>query len=77
MGLFDKNDDKKKNQQNFGLFSFINEQNSNDDNKDENDEVYNNLEDWQKEEVKKGNQDPWDFEEEDRDDDNYYSEDDD
>lgn len=35
------------------------------------------LTDWEKDEVKKGNQDPWDFEEEDKDDDSYYGEDDD
>ena len=34
------------------------------------------LEDWQKEEVKKGNYDPWSFEEEDLEEDDYYSEDD-
>ena len=34
------------------------------------------LTDWEKEEVKKGNQDPWNFEEEDLEDDDYYSEDD-
>lgn len=31
----------------------------------------------EKDEIRKGNQDIWDFEEEDRDDDSYYSEDDD
>lgn len=35
------------------------------------------LTDLEKDEIKKGNQDIWDFEEEDRDDDSYYSEDDD
>ena len=35
------------------------------------------LTDWEKDEIKKGNQDIWDFEEEDKDDDSYYSEDDD
>ena len=35
------------------------------------------LTDWEKDEVKKGNQDSWDFEEEDKDDDSYYGEDDD
>ena len=34
------------------------------------------LEDWQKEEVKKGNYDPWNFEEEDLEEDDYYFEDD-
>ena len=35
------------------------------------------LTDWEKDEVKKGNQDPWDFEEDDQDEDSYYNEDDD
>jgi hypothetical protein len=35
------------------------------------------LTDWEKDEIKKGNQDIWDFEEEDKDDDSYYGEDDD
>ena len=34
------------------------------------------LTDWEKEEVKKGKQNPWDFEEEDLEDDDYYSDDD-
>jgi hypothetical protein len=37
----------------------------------------NELTDWQKEEIKKGNYDSWDFEEDDVDDDSFYSEDDD
>ena len=68
MGLFDK--DTKKDNQEFGLFSFMNENSDKDNDNDE-------LTDLQKEEIKKGNYDPWDFEEEDRDDDSYYSEDDD
>lgn len=72
MGLFDDKKDKKKEQQDYGLFTFFNEQT----NQDEEDEVYNNLEDWQKEELKKGNYDPWSFEEEDQEDDDYYNEDD-
>ena len=68
--MFDK-DDKKKDNQNFGLFSFMNEES--DKEKEDNDE----LTEWQKEEIKKGNYDPWDFEEEDNDDDSFYSEDDD
>ncbi len=67
--MFDK-DDKKKDNQEFGMFSFMNDESDkdNDDN--------NELTDWQKEEIKKGNYDPWDFEEEDVDDDSFYSEDD-
>ena len=72
MGLFDDKKDKKKGQQDYGLFTFLNEQT----NQDEEDEVYNNLEDWQKEEVKKGNQDSFNFEEEDLEEDDYYNEDD-
>lgn len=58
--MFDN--DKKKDSEKFGLFSFMNE----------NEE----LNDLQKDEIKKGNYDPWDFEEDDVDDDSYYSEDD-
>lgn len=67
--MFDK-DDKKKDNQEFGMFSFMNDESDkdNDDN--------NELTEWQKEEIKKGNYDPWDFEEEDVDDDSFYSEDD-
>ena len=67
--MFDK--DTKKDNQKFGLFSFMMDNSKKDE--DDNDE----LTDLQKEEIKKGNYDPWDFEEEDRDDDSYYSEDDD
>ena len=42
MGIFD--DDKKKDQQAFGLFSFLTEQQDKED-----------LEDWQKKEVENGN----------------------
>lgn len=68
--MFD-NEDKKKDNQEFGMFNFMNEESDkdNDDN--------NELTDWQKEEIKKGNYDPWDFEEDDVDDDSFYSEDDD
>ena len=67
--MFEK-DDKKKDNQEFGMFSFMNDESDkdNDDN--------NELTEWQKEEIKKGNYDPWDFEEEDVDDDSFYSEDD-
>jgi hypothetical protein len=71
--MFDK-DDKKKDNQKAGLFSFMNDESDKDkDYNDDNDE----LTEWQKEEIKKGNYDPWDFEEDDVDDDSYYSEDDD
>ncbi|MBO5530779.1 MAG: hypothetical protein J5970_05210 [Bacilli bacterium] len=67
--MFDK-DDKKKDNQEFGMFNFMNDE-SNKDNEDNNE-----LTDWQQEEIKKGNYDPWDFEEDDVDDDSFYSEDD-
>lgn len=62
--MFDKNNKKKDNEL-FGLFSFMNEESDNDE-----------LTDLEKDEIKKGNYDPWDFEEDDVDDDSYYSEDD-
>jgi len=65
--MFDK-DDKKKDNQEFGMFNFMNEDKDKEDN--------NELTEWQKEEIKKGNYDPWDFEEDDVDDDSFYSEDD-
>ena len=52
------------------------------DNKDKNDDELEkkmknyNLEEWEKEEVRKGHSDITDFEEDDRDDDDYYGEDD-
>ena len=79
MGLFDDlfGNDKKKSQQAFGLFSFMNEQEkkNNSEYTDEELDTYG-LEDLQKEEVKKGNFDPWNFEEEDLEEDDYYYEDD-
>lgn len=68
--MFDK--DNKKDNQKFGLFSFMMDNSKKDD-----DDNNNELTDLQKEEIKKGNYDPWDFEEDERDDDSYYSEDDD
>lgn len=59
--MFDKNDRVKDNQK-FGLFSFMN------DNEE--------LTDEQKKEVENGNYDPWNFEEEELEDDDYYFEDD-
>ena len=79
MGLFDDlfGNDKKKSQQAFGLFSFMNEQEkkNNSEYTDEELDTYG-LEDWQKDEVKKGNYDPCNFEEEDLEEDDYYYEDD-
>ena len=61
--MFDK--DKKKDEQKFGLFSFMLEESDNDE-----------LNKYQKEEIKKGNYDPWNFEEEELEDDDYYFDDD-
>ena len=49
-----------------------------DDKKKEDDSIFNlfGLDDSQKDEVKKGNYDPWNFEEEDLEDDDYHYEDD-
>ena len=47
------------------------------DDKDDKDLDDLGLEDWQKDEIKKGNYDPWSFEEEDLEEDDYYYEDDD
>lgn len=66
-------DDKKTKEDNDMLFESKNDKPEYTD--DELDDY--GLTDWEKEEVKKGNQDPWNFEEEDLEDDDYYSEDDD
>ena len=58
MGIFDilfGSDYNKKNQQDYGLFSFLNDEQNN--NKDNN----YDLDDWQKKEVNKGNYDSDDF----------------
>lgn len=69
MGLFDN---KKDN--NFGLFSFMN-----DEDKELPSEELDNLglSEFQKEEVKKGNYDSWNFDEEELEDDDFFNEDDD
>lgn len=59
--MFDEKDRKKDNEK-FGLFSFMNDNNE--------------LNEEQKEEIKKGNYDAWNFEEEELEDDDYYFEDD-
>ena len=77
MGVFDDlfSKDKNKSQQAYGLFSFMNEQQKDNDCVYSDEELDNyGLEDWQKEEVKKGNFDPWNFEEEDLEEDDYYYE---
>ena len=68
MGLFDN---KKDN--NFGLFSFMNDE----DNELPSEELDNlGLSEFQKEEVKKGNYDTWNFDEEELEEDDYHNEDD-
>ena len=76
MGLFDDLfcKDKKKSQNAQGLFSFLNQEQDNNYSDKELDNYGLNKN--EKEEVKKGNQDPWNFEEEDLEDDDYYNEDD-
>lgn len=69
MGLFDN---KKDN--NFGLFSFMNDE-DNELSSEELDDL--GLSEFQKEEVKKGNYDSWNFDEEELEDDDYFNEDDD
>ena len=71
MGFF--SDDKRKEKEEYGVLSYFDDKEDND-----NDEELDNygLEDWEKEEVKKGNEDIFNFEEEDLEDDDYYSDDD-
>ena len=74
--VFGDNDDKKKGQQSFGLFSFMTEMSENNSDHTE-DEIKNmDLEDWQKDLVRSGEYDPYDFEEDSVDEDSYYNEDD-
>lgn len=79
MGLLDDlfGNNKKKDQQAFGLFSFMEEQQNKNNSKYTDEELDDyGLEDWQKELVKKGEYEPWNFEEEDLEEDDYHSEDD-
>ena len=73
MGLFSK--DKKKDQQSFGLFSFMNNNsNENDTYSDEELDEYG-LNDDEKKLVKEDGYDPWNFDEEDLEEDDYYNDD--
>jgi len=76
MGLFD--DDKKKDQEKFGLFSFMNDNSKKENFSEYSEEDLDNLdlEEWQKDLVRSGEYEPYDFEEESMDDDSYYNEDD-
>jgi hypothetical protein len=58
-----------------GLFDLLNSIDEEDDDLEQRMEDAG-LEEWQKEEVRKGNQDVFNFEEEELEDDDYYSEDD-
>lgn len=69
MGLFDN---KKDN--NFGLFTFMNDE-DNELSSEELDDL--GLSEFQKEELKKGNYDSWNFDEEELEDDDFFNEDDD
>lgn len=78
MGIFNLFDDKKDNkkEKDEGFFSFLNEKdNENESGYTEEELDSYGLEEWQKEEVKKGKADPWNFEEEDLEDDDYYYDD--
>ena len=72
--LFEKRDDMKNKDE--GFFSSLDEQDKENQSgyTDEELDSYG-LEEWEKEEVKKGNADPWNFEEEDLEDDDFYNED--
>ena len=81
MDIFDVifgKDDNKKEEQSPDLFSFISKT-AKDNNSDYTEKEINNmdLEDWQKDLVRSGEYDPYDFEEDSIDEDSYYNEDDD
>ena len=72
--LFEKRDDMKNKDE--GFFSFLNEKDSENESSYTEEELDSyGLEEWQKDEVKKGKADPWNFEEEDLEDDDFYNED--
>ena len=75
MGIFDNN--KKKDQEKFGLFNFMNEEQNNKNESEYTDQELDayNLEDWEREQVERGENDPWNFDENELEDDDYYTED--
>lgn len=75
MGLFDK--DKKKDGQKLGLFHFMNDNIEDQDNYTDEELDEYGLDDAEKEHIKKDGYDPWNFDEEELEDDDYYNEDDD
>lgn len=77
MGLFDDlfGSDKKKSGQAAGLLAFMDQEQKDNEYTDEELDDYG-LTDSEKEQVKRGENDPWNFEEEDLEDDDYYNEDD-
>ena len=79
MGIFDDlfGKDKTKSGQSLGFFAFLEEQEKREKRRKLEQEMENNnLEEWQKELVRNGDYDPTSFEEEDLEEDDYYSEDD-
>ena len=76
MGLFGDDKKKKKQQQDIGALFFMNDALNDNEYDDEELDEYG-LTDEEKEQVKKGENDPWNFEEEDLEDDDFYNEDDD
>ena len=79
MGIFDDlfGSDKKKRGQALGFFAFLEEQENEEKRKQLEQEMEdNNLEEWQKDLVRNGEYDSTSFEEEDLEEDDYYSEDD-
>lgn len=73
MSFFDV--DRDKEEQDYGVLSYFNDKKNKTSNKNDKKLDEYGLEEWEKEEVKKGNEDIWNFEEEDLEDDDYYSED--
>ncbi len=77
MGIFDDlfGKDKKKSQQAFGTLSFMEDNKNESEYTDEEMDAYD-LEDWERELVERGENDPWNFDENELEGDDFYSEDD-
>lgn len=77
MGIFDDlfGKDKKKSQQALGALSFMEDNKNESEYTDEEMDAYD-LEDWERELVERGENDPWNFDENELEDDDYYTEDD-
>lgn len=75
--IFGKEDDKKE-EPSSDLFSFLSKASKDNDSDFTEKEIKNmDLEDWQKDLIRSGEYDPYDFEEDSIDEDSYYNEDDD